>query len=1169
MTTTFHSFGKSLSLIILLCLSFSCLLEKATGQSSDWACFTGAQMVPPSGSVATALGNFTLNTNNTITYTISYSGFSGAPTAGYFRAATCGANGGILFPFSVNGNPITGTTATLSAGQVASLLAGNIAVTLQSVGTETAQGLSAGTTAQPLMTPGLPTTKGNLTLPPSPLTPGSIRAQLFASNCAGSNCADCDQDSLPNQCEISCEPPCNVAGCGAETDVNNNGTPDSCDFNTEDVIFGIDSTNQLSEFNPATQVTSGIGALGVTLNSLAYDDVADKMYGIATNGTIYEVNDKTGATAIAPIQPLSGFANPNFLAIGFARENSNRYLYVANGATNNTEFYRVTLSAPQPHPTTKLGNITFGAAGHRQTNGFAYNPKTDTLYASSRNTDSLLTIDKNTGAILSFLGNAGINNIADIEFAHSNTTLYGKFMNGPLARFNLTNGHANIVTAAYSGSVVAFVPKATKKTALIDGEKLPISIETAHPYHFGSLVKKLGVPQASYTIHHPGATYITPHFAEFDLALWDYVIVRSPDNSRQWKYTRNGLNGMPKIPGGFWGITIPGDTAIIDLFQLGVVGSYGFKIDNYARGFTAAEVQQNSYNKTEALCGTNDSKNAICYETTEPNAYNSSGPVVRLRFDGNHGCTGWLFGSEGHILTNSHCFEEPEDIATVQIEFNAQGAHCSQDCMKTYGCPGKIEAVGAAIVQENPDLDYVLIKPNTKTDLVAKYGYLKARMEETFTGEQIYIPQHPLAWGKQLAIESSYPGDLGVCSIYSIVKMADEVVTLVTFADTQKGSSGSPLISYDDNLVVGLFYGSSTVSTWNSTPACPNYATPILDIVDDLLVNLPKCARNTDLNCPPTIPGGVAISECGACQTNANCTAPATCSNGKCIIANFSRGIGEECCDSTQCSKNYCGNTGLCECLTNLDCASGEICTQVPKGVNTVSLCVGDKKVANCAGSCYYDAQCISNECILGLCANSDHALDIGGECCRDAQCASDSCAGGKLNYCQCKVASDCGAGQYCDTGTLSVGVNSCKTLKVSCDFCTADKQCGTGMHCDGKPTGRCITGNEGYALGHSCCRDDQCASDSCTVDNGHCQCKKNSDCPTGQFCKSGVLGIGSNSCVTLKADCELCISDSQCSGLCKFGKCATGGSKPNGSSCCRDYQCQGSSKCKSKVCKP
>jgi lysyl endopeptidase len=133
------------------------------------------------------------------------------------------------------------------------------------------------------------------------------------------------------------------------------------------------------------------------------------------------------------------------------------------------------------------------------------------------------------------------------------------------------------------------------------GEDIFEAYESPHPYP----VSTSGDAQLVWSdvINYPKATYISPHFSRFELAEGDYVIVRSPDASRTWTFERFGKGDLGRSPEGFWGIHIPGETAIIELWSAGRDGAYGYTIDRYARGFTPEEMGTAG---PEALCGAGD-----------------------------------------------------------------------------------------------------------------------------------------------------------------------------------------------------------------------------------------------------------------------------------------------------------------------------------------------------------------------------------------------------------------------------------------------------------------------------------------------------------------------------------------------------------------------------------
>ena len=313
-------------------------------------------------------------------------------------------------------------------------------------------------------------------------------------------------------------------------------------------------------------------------------------------------------------------------------------------------------------------------------------------------------------------------------------------------------------------------------------------------------------------LHHPEASYVCPHFSRMMLGEGDYVIVRSPDGSRTWRYERDGVDGLGASADGFWGIHIAGETAIVELWSAGSDGGFGYVIDRYARGFTRKEVEGDS--APEAIIGTDDSEWAPCYVSTDPAVYDQSRAVARMLINGSGLCTGWLVGNEGHFMTNEHCITNQAQASNTNYEFMAEGATCATNCWQLQ-CPGTIVTTSGTLIQDSPDYDFALVELSTNP--APTYGYFTLRAAGGVIGERVYIPQHPAGWGKKIALYSSHASDPGHPIVVS--KSYGGCGTrpgpdMGYRADTQGGSSGSPVVAHSDNQVVALHHcGSSTINT--------------------------------------------------------------------------------------------------------------------------------------------------------------------------------------------------------------------------------------------------------------------------------------------------------------------------------------------------------------------
>ncbi len=351
-------------------------------------------------------------------------------------------------------------------------------------------------------------------------------------------------------------------------------------------------------------------------------------------------------------------------------------------------------------------------------------------------------------------------------------------------------------------------------------------------------------------IHYPDATYIAPHFSRMDLPKGAYLIVRSPDGTREWEYRGEGKEGLGRSGEGFWGIHIAGETAVIELYSVRPVRAGAVVIDRYARGFVDWEAMSA---EPESICGTDESQWAKCYQTSQATAYNKSKAVARLLIGGSSACTGWLVGSEGHVLTNEHCIGTASAAQNVNFEFMAEGSTCSTSCASWGACAGTVVATTSTLIKVNATLDYALVK--LPTNPTATYGYLQMRNSGAVLNERIYIPQHPAHWGKQIAMVAG--GANAKIDSLSAPACSGGTSDLGYAADTQGGSSGSPVLGYSDNLVVGLHHCGT----------CPNRAVPINAVITSLGTSAPAnsvVGGGGGGTGPTTLTNGVAVTGLGA-----------------------------------------------------------------------------------------------------------------------------------------------------------------------------------------------------------------------------------------------------------------------------------------------------------------
>jgi hypothetical protein len=260
------------------------------------------------------------------------------------------------------------------------------------------------------------------------------------------------------------------------------------------------------------------------------------------------------------------------------------------------------------------------------------------------------------------------------------------------------------------------------------------------------------------------------------------------------------------------------------------------------------------YGNTESICGVDNSQPAVCYQSSDSAKYETSHAVARLHLPVGL-CTGWMFGSEGHLITNNHCIKDAASAANTKIELGGDCNSCSdpQNDQK-FACPGTFVANSTTFIYTNPDLDFTLVKLNLNTNDnlnvdLASFGYLRARASGATLHEQIYLISHSLGKPKRisLTVDDGSVGTVATLAHQSCVSSA-----IGYYLDTEGGASGAPVIGAKDNHVIAL----------HNCGGCVNHAgqmnggVPIQAIVADLMSRqlLPMDATDGSILAPTIAP---------------------------------------------------------------------------------------------------------------------------------------------------------------------------------------------------------------------------------------------------------------------------------------------------------------------------
>jgi hypothetical protein len=318
-------------------------------------------------------------------------------------------------------------------------------------------------------------------------------------------------------------------------------------------------------------------------------------------------------------------------------------------------------------------------------------------------------------------------------------------------------------------------------------------------------------------ITHPGASFIKVHFLTFDLMPGEYVTVSDPIGAEE--YTYPGSDFTSDSESGFWAMSITGDTAVVQLHsqlsekQLSesAVAKSGLVIDKYGRGYPEDEIAQII---AQSVCGASDQRrDAICYQGTNPVEYSKSDAVARLLIYYPGGfyalCTAWRVGPDASMLTNQHCLAAQSEVAASEVWFNYENQICG---VSSLGISTKV--TGNSLLISDPTLDFTLFSVSNAQSIV-DFGYLDIDVRPPILGEQIHIPQHGGGNPKQLGIDSDL-NDGNVCRIdAAIVDGYGSGTDTGYYCDTSGGSSGSPVLSTSSNKVIAMHH-------FGTDPQCVN-----------------------------------------------------------------------------------------------------------------------------------------------------------------------------------------------------------------------------------------------------------------------------------------------------------------------------------------------------------
>lgn len=298
-----------------------------------------------------------------------------------------------------------------------------------------------------------------------------------------------------------------------------------------------------------------------------------------------------------------------------------------------------------------------------------------------------------------------------------------------------------------------------------------------------------------HTVHQPGARFVKLHFAEVDLRAGDTLTVRTAAGKVVEEIRGRG----PKERGTFWGLSVPGESAVLELRSRHAYRRPPFSIDRVIAGSeppVPAEVR--------TVCEPEEFEDALCYQSQPAKWANIQASVGVMVVGGVPEeavfCSGSNISPTGHVLTNEHCIGDQIECDNTEFVFGYRRTGCntgapiagdwtSLRCDELLAVSPLFDCEPAA-----DSLDYALSSV-IDDGAVPERPFVVVANESPVDGEALYIVQHPLGRPQEIAHGdgADVVADPGVLRYYGSL-------------DTEPGSSGSPIFRESDHKLIALHH---------------------------------------------------------------------------------------------------------------------------------------------------------------------------------------------------------------------------------------------------------------------------------------------------------------------------------------------------------------------------
>jgi V8-like Glu-specific endopeptidase len=335
------------------------------------------------------------------------------------------------------------------------------------------------------------------------------------------------------------------------------------------------------------------------------------------------------------------------------------------------------------------------------------------------------------------------------------------------------------------------------------------------------------------TVSEPDALYLKLTFDRASLPEGGYVEISNGASDDIATYRAADLLSMP--------ITMRGDTAVIRIVLPSLHSTGVLHLAHVDYEKAAAKKQLRS------LIGADDRRQRACYVGTD--MYRYSLPAVISFRSG----SGSVVGNGKYLLTNQHVKKGTagQDVGG-EIDFNYFRNSCD-----TTSKPNDLLSIRAqrlVAVGNGSDTDYSLVRLNDfdvqHAHTKELFGSLRIRPQgDNTVGDEIYIPQYGNGGFMPQVIGDLFEGKPATVTALNAA---------ITYnADTEGGSSGSPVISRATNELVALHYAGGGQNFGVRLTTLHKYVLPYFENENDSIVGEGN-VRPVTLTLPPFALGKTA-----------------------------------------------------------------------------------------------------------------------------------------------------------------------------------------------------------------------------------------------------------------------------------------------------------------------